>query len=148
MTYNLPEFKNKPGEILQEQECDETPIPPIPTVITDPVHTLELPTRSGGFRQYTLSTTSAVKILDRDPRRKRAVLTVFDTAGASNGVLLGNTQAEAQSSYAALLPLPGPGIAAGNVAFGPVELTMSDEVWASASGESCVISVINEQWSL
>lgn len=143
----IPEFDQSPGDILQEQESYEIKTAPIETVICEPVRVLQLPARSGGFRSYDLTSTQAVRVLDRDPRRKRAVLQVFDTAGVSTGARLGGTQAEGLSENAYLLGLPGPGIAAGNVIGATLEITNMDEVWASAVGEACTLSVLNEQWA-
>lgn len=143
---SVPEFDQAPGDILQEQEPYEANVPPIPTVVCEPVRTVALPARIGAFAQFTLSTTVPIRVLDRDPRRKRAVITLFDTAGASDGAVLGGTQAVSLNN-GFLLPLPGPGIAAGNVASTMLEITSVDEVWATALTAACTLSVMNEQWA-
>lgn len=144
--YEVVEFDNTPDEIYQEQETEELPVDPIPATIVDPVRSQAMPARIGAFTRHTLSTTDPIRILDRDPRRKRAVITLFDTAGASDGAILGSTQAVALNN-GFLLPLPGPGIADGNVVSQALEITSLDEVWAAASGAACTLSVLNEQWS-
>ena len=141
----IPEFDQTPGDILQEQE-DAYNTTPVPTVICEPVRSIILPARIGAFTQHTLSTTTPIRVLDRDPRRKRAVITLFDTAGASDGAVLGGTQAVSLNN-GFLLPFPGPNIAAGNVASTVLEITSVDEVWATAMTAACTLSVMNEQWA-
>lgn len=148
-THEIADFDNTPGEVLQEQEYDPAKVPPIPVVICEPARTVTLPSKSGGWRQYDLTVGTSQRVLDRDPRRRRAIIQVSDAAGASAGALLGGSEAEGTSDYAFLLATTS----SGNTTFDTatsylLEVTSMDEVWASASGASCVLSVMNEQWAL
>lgn len=143
----IPDLTQDPSDVVQELEPYTVNAVPIETVICEPVRTIALPAKNGGFRNFALTTTQSVMVLSRDPRRKRAVLQVSDTAGASDGAFIGGSQAEALSGNAFLLALPGPGIAAGNVTGGTLEITSMDEVWASANVAACTLSVMNEQWA-
>lgn len=144
----IPDLEPEPQEIVQEEQ----PYTAIKVDVCGPVRSQGLPARSGGYRSYLVSTTAATRILARDPRRKRAVITVHDNtdAGTAHGVYLGGTQAEAQAGqgYAFQLPFTvrGAGLGAGAA---PLEITHVDEVWAIADGGSVdlVVSVLNEQWT-
>lgn len=130
---NEEEFYPAPGEVFQAEE----PAHKVPVCLEDPVRVQELPAKSAGFRSVDLTVGKAVKILERDPRRKRAVILPYDPAGASKGAFIGVDQQAALSPYAAMIPLGTSGI----------ELTTFDDVWASANTAGCSITVINEQWS-
>lgn len=144
----LVETHNAPADVVQTIDDEIAAVPPLPVTVTDPARVILMPAKSSGWTQIPLTTTAAVKILDRDPRRKRAVLSLFDTGGTSDGAVLGSTQAEAGSPYGFLLPLMGPNIAAGNVASAAMmEITAVDEVWAQAQAAACIVSIYNEQWS-
>lgn len=144
---DIPEFDQSPGDILQEQEAYPAATDPIPTIVCEPVRSITLPAKSGGYRNYALTTTESIQVLGRDPRRKRAVLQVSDQEGESAGAFLGGTQGEALTGNAFLLALPGPAIAATPVVSTTLEITSMDEVWASALTADCTLSVINEQWA-
>jgi hypothetical protein len=76
---------------------------------------------------------NATPILNRDPRRRRAVIITIDQP-----IYVGSSQNEADSGTGFLLPI--------NV---PLEITHTDEVWAAvslAAGDS-VVSVLNELWT-
>jgi len=117
----------------------------VPTVQIEAVRTHPLPSRATGWKSYTLTLGAApIKILDEDRRRKRAVIFANDVNLASQGVRLGQTQAEAASPYAfQLIIING----AAFVNSQPLEYTSYTQVWASAIVASCVVSVLNEQWS-
>lgn len=103
----------------------------------------QLPAQSGGFRSYAVAAGTAVRILDQDPRRKRALVIAHDTTNTCTGVVLGTTQAEGASSISAVLPLQGNTTSA----VSPVlELTLQDEIWASTVAGTATVTVINEQW--
>lgn len=143
----IPEFDQTPGDILQEQESYEIKTVPIETVICEPVRTQLLPARSGGWATFALSTSQAIQIMQRDPRRKRAIVIVADSTGQSRGATLGATQAQAQENVGFNIPLYGTNISSAFV-HPPVELTSMDEVWAIADGSAaCKISVMIEQWA-
>src|ERR1044072_2642921 len=99
-TGEVPEFDNPPKEVLQEQEYDSAKVPPIPTILCEPARTVSLPARSGGWRRYDLTVGTAVRVLDRDPRRARAVIPVWDSAGASTGAIRGGSEPEGTSGSA------------------------------------------------
>lgn len=141
------QFDHAPADIVQAVDDVTANVPPLAVTVTDPARVILMPAQSAGMRQFTLSTTVPVKVLDRDPRRKRAVVTLFDTGGTSDGARLAGTQAATGGPTSFLLPLAGPGIAAGNVASGPLEITSMDEVWALAQTAACTLSVLSEQWA-
>jgi hypothetical protein len=84
------------------------------------------------MRSYTV-TESASPILNRDARRRRAVIVTIDQP-----IYVGLSQNEADSGMGFLLPVSV-----------PLEITHADEVWAAVSlavGES-IVSVLNELWT-
>lgn len=135
-----------PPEINQDEVTTPAPLPPLPVTVCDPAPVRLMPARASGWARYALAVGVATRVLSEDMRRKRAVLHVTDTAGASDGAIIGGTQALAGSANGFLLGLPGPGIAAGNVSV-IMEYTGTDEVWASASVAACFLNVLNEQWA-
>lgn len=147
--YEVPDFEPEPGEILQEEEVEELHV--IPVTVVDPVRSQLMPAKLGGFRSFEVGTTQAVQILGRDPRRKRAVITIHDNtdAGTAHGVYLGTTQSGANTTYGFLLPfnIRGTGLGAGG---GPLELTTMDEIWAlteDTGNGKVIVSVLSEQWA-
>jgi hypothetical protein len=148
MSTPIGEFDQAPEDINQAVDDKIANIPPISVTVSDPARVIEMPARNGGMRTYDLSTTVPTKVLDFDSRRKRAVVSIFDTAGASGGARLGPTQASVSApSGSFLYGLAGPGIAAGNVANAPLELRNMEELWALAIDAACTCSVLNEQWA-
>ncbi len=142
------DFTPDTPDVLQEEP--EAPAAfeqhPIAVAQQGPVRTQDLPSKASGYKTYDLNTTTAVKILGQDPRRRRAVLIVADKNGVSRGAALGGTQAQAQESVGANIPLYGTGISS-SYSHPPVELLQSDEVWAIACGATCTVTVISEQWA-
>jgi len=150
MTHPIPieEFDQAPADVNQVVDDQVANIPPISVTISDPARVIELPARNGGMRTYDLSTTVPVQILDPDSRRKRAVVSIFDTLGASGGARLGPTQASVTAPAGSFLyGLAGPAIAAGNVANAPLEVRNIEGLWALAVDAPCTCSVLNEQWA-
>lgn len=148
MTTPIGEFDQAPADINQAVDDQVANVPPILVTLSDAARTVQLPARNGGYRTYQLSTTAPTKILDQDSRRKRAIVALFDTGGTSGGARISGTQAGASAESASFLyGLNGPGIAAGNVATAPLEITSMEEVWALAIDAACTCSVLNEQWA-
>lgn len=137
-----------PPEILQDEVTDPSKVfKPLPVTVVDPAPVRLMPTKVAGWARYDLAVGTATRILSDDTRRKRAVISVWDTAGASDGAILSGTQAGATSDRGFLLGLTGPNIAAGNTGPSIMEYTASDEVYASALTAACTVSVLNEQWA-
>jgi hypothetical protein len=148
MSTPIPNLDEHPATIVQEELDIGAAAEPLRVVTINPVQVQVVPARAAGFFQYSLTTTAAVRVLERDPRRKRAVLIAHDNtdAGTAHGVFLGGSQAEALSPYAFELGFitRGTGLGASS---GPMEITAIDEVWASAAIADCILSVMNEQWA-
>lgn len=127
------------GDVLQDQEYDARMVV-VPVCVKEPVRTQELPSALGGLMRKAVPDVAAggrpVKLLDGDPRRKRAVLVI----PAEAVVQLGPTDAQAASEFSFTLT-------AG--ANGPerVEFHSSDEVWGVGNGSAFSVSVLNEQWA-
>lgn len=143
------DFDQDPADILQE--TDGYDVKAVPVCLEEPVRSILLPARAAAFRSYEVDTVTAQKILERDPRRKRAVITAHDDtdAGTAHGIYLGSTQASANTQYGFLLPFTvrGTGLGAGT---GPLEITAIDEVWAiteDSGAGTVIVSVLNEQWA-
>lgn len=132
-----------PSEIVQDLVDAPAAVPPLPVVAAEPLNVRELPSRQSGLQCYDLTTSLAVQVLGRDPRRKRAVIMGFTTQATCRGARLGPTQAGATSGYAALFPAA---LAAGGFP-AILELGSEDELWAIADTQTCTLSVINEQWA-
>ena len=138
----------RPAEILQDEVTDpSTLFKPLPVTVVDPAPVRPMPTKVAGWIRYDLAVGAATRILSEDLRRKRAVISVWDTAGASDGAVIGGSASVATSDRGFLLGLSGPNIAAGNTGPSIIEYTASDEVYASALTAACVVSVLNEQWA-
>jgi hypothetical protein len=118
-------------DVLQE-EAAPVPMTPIPVVAEGPVRVQELPARSAGWRTYDLLPTEAVKVLEADPRRRRAVI-----QATGDAIMLGGSQAGATA---------GARFGAGVL----LEITTCDEVWArsvTTPPAACTLGVMNEQWA-
>lgn len=142
MSERIIDVEPDSGQILQEE--DYAPVT-VPVCVQEPVQTRELPTKSGGFRSFVLvAGAAAVKVLSRDPRRRRALLIAYSTTGIADHVHLSTTQAGGASEYTAHLPMQG----SASSAVSPVlELTCLDEIWATTNTQSVTLTVINEQWA-
>lgn len=120
----------------------------IPVEVCGPVRTQALPSKAAGYRRVTVGTTQALRVLGRDPRRRRAVIQVYDATGTTHGVFYGATAAEVAppAPFAARLgvTLPAGGVP---VASHPLELTGMDELWVLADTAACELSVSAEQWA-
>lgn len=109
------------------------------TRVDDPVRVKMMPHRGLATREFTvpndISGLPAVRILERDPRRARAIIT-------SNSVfMIAPNQAAAMS--------PGMRAQIGGFGLPQYELGTTEEVWASAGGGggSVLVWVVQEQWA-
>lgn len=138
--------------VLQEETAD----PAIPVRVVDMVRTDEMPTTLTACRNILLPAgTRAIKLLSRDPRRKRAIVwpaLALDTELSK--VILAPTESEANAFSGAILDSFN--------AARTYEFTFVDEAWvrpciifdtAGLASEfrptlmDSYISVINESWS-
>jgi hypothetical protein len=119
----------------------------IPVTVEEPVRTVELPAKSGGSRRYVASLTTPQRVLGRDPRRKSAVIELFDVAGLSRGIFYGTSQNEVNppSSYAARLALAP--AAAVPTRSAQLHWDVVDELWMIADTAVCDVSVTAAQWA-
>jgi hypothetical protein len=140
--------ETEPDNATVEQAEDAPGLGCIPVSVEGPVSTRELPAKAAGYRRVTASTTEPQRVLGRDPRRKRALLQVYDVTGTTHGVFYGTTRNEVAppAPFAARLAvtLPAGGIP---VASQVIELTGSDELWILADTAACDVTVSAEQWA-
>ncbi|HET7641155.1 MAG TPA: hypothetical protein VFK47_20770 [Ktedonobacteraceae bacterium] len=122
------DFYPKVDEVFQDETAEKYVIP---VCIEDVVRVQELPRKSAGFQGFPLATGTAVKVLERDPRRASAVI-----VASGNPVALGGQQQVALGSQAFILPVG-------------VLLTVRDfnEMWATSTTGNATLSIMNEQWS-
>lgn len=117
-------------EILQVEEYTQA----IPVCIDTPVNTREMPSKFAGMNTvYGVTTSLAVRILFKDPKRKMATINALD-----QDIILGATQAQAQSGRGSGMRWPA------NV---PFVITAYDEVWAVSYQSTTDISVAIETWA-
>jgi len=137
----------EPGDAAVEQE-EAPPLGALPVTVETPVRVQELPARAAGYRRVAVGTTEPLRVLGRDPRRRRAVIQVYDAAGATHGVYLGASRTEVAppASFAARLGVATPG-GGTPVASHPLELRGLDELWLLADTAGCEVTVIAEQWA-
>lgn len=129
---DFPVFDTTVEQTMQAEEPEK--VPPIPVTVTDPAQVRELPAKSGNYVSFVPG-ANAIRILDRDPRRKSAVIIVVDDEDASS-VFLGANQASANGPDAGIVPKGF-----------PLRLTHLDEVWARIGEGAPTISVITEYWA-
>lgn len=126
----IPEFNQEPGDVVQELEDYNDKIPPIPTIVCEPVRSLALPNKRHTFTTIgAVGTTVGVQLVGRDPRR--ASVTVI---GLDQDIRLGTTQSESVSG--GRIP-----------ASVPFVLTSMGELWATSVSSTTDITVICEYWS-
>ena len=106
----------------------------VPVKHQGPIQIHNLPARSGGSRTWT-GITSATRIGNDDPRRKRAVV-LISSATATDYAIVGATQNEVDSNYGFRLPI--------NV---PLEITNQEAIYAKVSSATAVLSILNEVWA-
>lgn len=124
------------------------PLGALPVVVETPVRTQQLPARAAGYRRVTVGTTEPLRVLGRDPRRRRVLVQVYDATGTTHGAFYGTTRNEVTppAAFAARLgvTLPAGGIP---VASPVIELTSMDELWVLADTAACDVTVAAEQWA-
>ena len=130
MTERLPDMQ----EVYQSNAADEDrgPIPVVPVSIDDPVRAQALPAQSWATAFFELSTGDAVRIARRDPRRKRAVINV-----AGQVVWIGPTQSIARKNVGFRIALTD----------GPIEITHSEEIYATGDVAGASVCVLAEYWT-
>jgi len=131
MTDRLPDMQ----EVYQSNAEDlrKDPIPEVPVRIDDLVRTQALPAQSWAVAFFELSTSEPTRIARRDPRRKRAVITV-----ATQLAWIGPTQSQARQNV---------GYRMGAAATSTIEITHTEEVWAIADQAGSLLSIFAEYWT-
>ena len=130
-----------PAEDVLQDEDYTGPAVTVPVCIEGPVRAKTLPTHMRGLRSVAVADRSAagsraVRILDGDPRRSRAVLQI----PTSESLRLGTTRADAEGEYAFVL--------IGNATTAEkLEIHSCDEVWGIGVDGAFNVSVLNEQWT-
>lgn len=142
----------EPDDATVEQEEAPPGLGCIPVTVEGPVRSVELPAKGNGSRRYPVGTTQPVRILGRDPRRKRATVQVYDATGATRGIFHGATETELTPTDGATAPAFAARLAATGPASAPVAsellvITSLDELWVIADTAACEVSVISEQWA-
>ncbi len=122
-------------ELNQESEpYGALPISSVPVTIDGPVQVHQIPARSAGSRNWS-GITTATRVGNEDPRRKRAVL-IGISATATDYFYVGSTQNEVDSNYAVRWPV---GV--------PLEITHQEAIYAKVTDADVILSVLNEQWA-
>lgn len=144
---DAPDLEPDDADVLQDEGMPG--LTTIPVCVDGPVRVQQLPAKAAGYRRVTVTTTTPQRVLGRDPRRKRAVLQVFDSAGATRGVFYGATLNEVTppAALAARLAVASPAVAGATVASPVLELTGQDELWVVADTAVCELTVTAEQWA-
>lgn len=142
-----PDLEPDDATVVQEEGMPG--LTTIPVCVEGPVRTQALPARAAGYRRVTVTTTSPQRVLGRDPRRRRALVQVYDATGATHGVMLGATLNETTppAAMAARLAVAAPAAGGTAVASPVLELTSTDELWVVADTAACELTVIAEQWA-
>lgn len=113
---------------------------PVSVCVETPVRTHELPARLGGLLRKAVANLSAggqpVKLLDADPRRRRASLYFPIT----KTLQLGMSNAEAASSFSFI-------VTSSDFEPGRIDFFSASEVWGVGVGAAFDVSVLNEQWT-
>ncbi len=129
----MPATYEPDDEEIMQEEGDTT----AHVTVDGPVRTVELPSKSGGSRFYTVPQIDGVapgepfQILGKDPRRKKVLLQVN-----SGTLAIGTTKNEVSGMLCARF-LVGT----------PLPLTMSDEIWVGGVGGVASVSILAEQWT-
>lgn len=120
---------------VQQDEAPALPLVPVPVRVDGVVRVQPMPAQGGSAKSVVLAADAAsIKIAKPDPRRASIRLVAVDQK-----VYFGYSQAEADSSTAALLPT-------GLV----VAITNRDaEVWvrSGVAAQAATLTVINDQWT-
>lgn len=144
---DTPELEPTDAEVVQEEAAPG--LTTIPVCVEGPVRVHQLPARASGYRRVTVGTSTPLRVLGRDPRRRRVLLQAFDADGATQGVFYGATAMEVTppAAFAARLAVPGPAASGATVASPVLELTGVDELWVLADTAQCELTVTAEQWA-
>lgn len=124
-------------DVADLQADEEGALPAVPVEHRGPIQTQELPARTGAARSFTSigpNASDAVKVLDRNLRRKRALIVAKD-----QDVHIAYSMEEIQASTAAVWLQ--------DIA---LEITHTEEVWvrsAAGVGTSTFVSVFEENWT-
>lgn len=128
MTDRVPDM-----QAVHQSYSDEPNIKEVPVRVENPVGVQALPAEAWATRSYELSTTEPTKVARRDPRRKRAVISVVTQAA-----WIGTSQSIAKVSV---------GYRMGAAATSVIELTHCEEIWAVADTAGSILSIIEEYWT-
>jgi hypothetical protein len=109
----------------------ETGIVAVPVSVVGPVRTHELPARTAALGNYSVASSTPVKIVSSDPRRKSILIFVEDQA-----VWVGYTRAQAASTAGFSLP-----------AGAALHLDHDGEVWARSKTGTALVSYAVDQWA-
>jgi hypothetical protein len=125
----VSEFDPSASEIQQSEIPDYQAVK---VQVEGPVRVQEMPAVMVATNKYSPDNTAAVKILQANPRRFRAVITV-----RTQVVYLGASQGEASSTKGAFIPAPF-----------SIVLRNNQEMWAiGGSASASEIGVIEEYWA-
>jgi hypothetical protein len=128
MTDRVPDM-----QAVHQDYADEPGIREVPVRVENPVAVQALPAQAWATRSYELTTTEATKVARRDPRRKRAVIGVVTQAA-----WIGTSQSIAKV---------GVGYRMGAAATSTIELTHTEEIWATADTAGSILSILEEYWT-
>lgn len=143
----MSETTLEPDDSEVEQQEAAPGLTALPVVVEGTVRTQQLPAKAAGARRIVASLTDPKRLLGRDPRRRRAVIQLYDATGTSHGIFYGTSSNEVAppAAFAARLGLGLPG--AIPVASHLLEVTNIDELWCLADTAACEVSVLAEQWA-
>lgn len=118
-------------DLLQEEQ-HAAPLTPIPVVVEGPARTVELPVERMVADQVDVDTITPIRILGRDPRRKRCVL--MPSGGA---VRLAASKKQCIPGSGAIVPTGA-----------MLVLSAYGEIWVMASsGSATTVSYVAEYWA-
>ncbi len=134
--HNSTEFVGEVDELNQRD--DETPFEPfgyaLSVNVDGPVQVHQLPSTSAGSRSFSgvaATTGSAVRVCNKDPRRRVARIVSIE-----ENMVYGTSQAQADAGTGVVWPK-----------LVPLEVTHQDEVWIRAATSTTTVSVIVENWA-
>lgn len=120
-----------PRDTVSQLEQEKYTHPAVPVRITEPVAVQPLPTVDAQDSYWDLDALAAVKILNQDLRRSRALISC-----GTNDVWIGTDPTAVQAGRGFRVPV-------GQV----VQLRNSRRWYARAVTATATLSVINEQWA-
>jgi hypothetical protein len=122
------------GSVDEIYQAENPTFPTVPVEVRGNVQVHQVPARSAGSRNWT-GVTTATRVGNQDPRRKRAVIDVY-SATATDYVILGADQNEVDTGYGFRL-----------AANRQLEITHQEALYVKANAVGVVVSVLNEQWA-